>query len=207
MALPLFAFHGPIYSAVSASPIGASGLQPPLGKGVAQPFYFSFKGSSSSRCLLVSFSHVSQALFHLGFLLSQGLHPLRVGGPLDSGAGALALEALVFPLSLMAFKGGQHLLHQLKSPRWGSWQPLLFVDFSVKGEDFFLGGFGADRLDSADKSTSGSSLGRPSLCSLGRLFTQLLSAPHWWHALTFHTSWPNGKGCLSHIWLAPQGTT
>ena len=48
---------------------------------------------------------------------------------------------------LAAFEGGHHLLHQLQFPRWGSWQPLLLVDFEVKGENFFLCSFGANKLD------------------------------------------------------------
>ena len=47
----------------------------------------------------------------------------------------------------MAFKGGHYLLHQLQFPGWGSWQPLLLVDFEVKGEDFFFCSFGAEKLD------------------------------------------------------------
>ena len=137
---------GPICSALFASPIGASDLWPPQGERVAQPFYLSFKGSSSGQCLLVSFSHISQALFHWGFLPSrkstlQGLGVFGLG--LHSSTGGPA-----FPPSLTAFKRGHHLLHQLRSPRWGSWQPLLFINFQVKGEDFFLGGFRANRLDS-----------------------------------------------------------
>ena len=168
---------GPICPAVFASPIGASNLWLPLGEGAAQPFYLSFKGSSSGQCLLVGFSHISQTLFYQGFLPSmnstlQGSGVLRLGP--CSGTGGPALSP-----SLMAFKRGHHLLHQLRYPRWGSWQPLLFVNFQVKGEVSSLVVSGLMSW-MADKSASGSNLGRPSqqpqqtVCSVS--FCPLLAA-------------------------------
>ena len=144
LAPPLLAFCGPMHLVVFTFR-SCPNLWPPLGEGTAQPFYLSFEGSCHSQCLLVGFSHVSQALFYRDFPPSRnptlqglgifGLGPCRgTGGP-------------PFSPSLAAFKGGHHLLHQLRFPRWGSWQPLLFRNFEVNGEDLFLGGFRADKLD------------------------------------------------------------
>ena len=138
-------FHGSMHLAVFTF-LPCPYLQLPPREGMAQPFYFSLGGSSHGQWPFGGPPSWKPGSVLSRFPSFQELHSLWVGHHWTGPCGDTGCPPFFLPLA--AFEGGHHLLHQLLFTDWGSWQPLLSVDFEVEGEDFFFHSFGADQLDS-----------------------------------------------------------